>query len=41
MNQAEKYQNIKEYRGLIDLTEISCDKGDDEDPLYEWVKEAE
>ena len=24
----------------VNLTEIFCDDGDEEDPLYEWVKEA-
>ena len=40
VKEAEKEQKKKEYTGPIDLTEIFCDDGDEEDPLYEWVKEA-
>lgn len=40
LKQAEKEQNLEEYNGPINFLEIFCDKGDEEDPLYEWVKEA-
>ncbi len=38
--EARERTKKKEYTGPIDLTEIFCDDGDEEDPLYEWVKEA-
>lgn len=40
VKEAEKEQKKKEYTGPIDLTKIFYDEGDEEDPLYEWVKEA-
>ena len=39
VKQAEKEQNMEEYTGPIDLTDIFCDE-ENEDPLYEWVNEV-
>lgn len=33
-------QKKEEYNIPIDLTDIFCEEGEEENPLYEWIKEV-